>query len=180
MPFASRGKSGRSRRSGTRRRPIASIASKQRFRVAKATNGQQLAQDVEKAEANLKRPRPESKSSQRPASSRPGAVKEEVLAAEAEVVMAKANSTRPSASWTTGAILLDQRHGRPEGDIGSLASRMSFNVAASLCEIADLSKLEVEVDVPERAIAEVREEPRLHDPSPMRTTKLYVMATSTG
>lgn len=34
---------------------------------------------------------------------------------------------------------------------------MSFNVAASLCEIADLSKLEVEVDVPERQIAKVRE-----------------------
>jgi hypothetical protein len=33
---------------------------------------------------------------------------------------------------------------------------MSFNVAAALCEIADLSKLEVELDVPEREIAKVR------------------------
>jgi multidrug resistance efflux pump len=40
-----------------------------------------------------------------------------------------------------------------KADRGSLVSPASFNVSASLCEIADLKKLEVEVDVPERQIA---------------------------
>jgi multidrug resistance efflux pump len=43
-----------------------------------------------------------------------------------------------------------------KADVGSLVSPMSFNVAASLCEIADLSKLEVEVDVPERQITRIK------------------------
>ena len=33
-----------------------------------------------------------------------------------------------------------------------LVSPMSFNVAAGICSMADLSKLEVEIDVPERQI----------------------------
>jgi multidrug efflux pump subunit AcrA (membrane-fusion protein) len=37
-------------------------------------------------------------------------------------------------------------------DKGALVSPMSFNVAAGICTIADLSKLEVEIDVPERQI----------------------------
>ncbi len=37
-------------------------------------------------------------------------------------------------------------------DKGALVSPMSFNVAAGICLIADLSKLEVEIDVPERQI----------------------------
>lgn len=47
-----------------------------------------------------------------------------------------------------------------KADRGSLVSPASFNVSASLCEIADLKKLEVEVDVPERQIA------RLLEPDP--------------
>jgi multidrug resistance efflux pump len=43
-----------------------------------------------------------------------------------------------------------------KADVGSLVSPAAFNVSASLCEIADLSKLEVEVDVPERQITRVR------------------------
>ncbi|HEX4609060.1 MAG TPA: efflux RND transporter periplasmic adaptor subunit [Urbifossiella sp.] len=43
-----------------------------------------------------------------------------------------------------------------KADRGSLVSPAAFNVSASLCEIADLAKLEVEVDVPERQITRVR------------------------
>jgi multidrug resistance efflux pump len=43
-----------------------------------------------------------------------------------------------------------------KADVGSLVSPAAFNVSASLCEIADLSKLEVEVDVPEKQITRVR------------------------
>lgn len=41
-------------------------------------------------------------------------------------------------------------------DRGTLVSPMSFNVASGICSLADLSKLEVEVDVPERQITKVR------------------------
>ncbi len=41
-------------------------------------------------------------------------------------------------------------------DKGALVSPMSFNVAAGICSIADLSKLEVEIDVPERQISRLR------------------------
>ncbi|HYH65266.1 MAG TPA: efflux RND transporter periplasmic adaptor subunit [Urbifossiella sp.] len=43
-----------------------------------------------------------------------------------------------------------------KADRGSLVSPAAFNVSASLCEIADLAKLEVELDVPERQITRVR------------------------
>ena len=41
-------------------------------------------------------------------------------------------------------------------DKGALVSPMSFNVAAGICTIADLSKLEVEIDVPERQITRLK------------------------
>lgn len=43
-----------------------------------------------------------------------------------------------------------------KSDVGSLISPASFNVSASLCEIANLGQMEVEVDVPERNILKVR------------------------
>jgi HlyD family secretion protein len=43
-----------------------------------------------------------------------------------------------------------------KADRGSLVSPAAFNVSASLCEIADLAKLEVELDVPERQIMRIR------------------------
>jgi multidrug resistance efflux pump len=43
-----------------------------------------------------------------------------------------------------------------KADRGSLVSPAAFNVSASLCEIADLAKLEVELDVPERQITRIR------------------------
>ena len=47
-------------------------------------------------------------------------------------------------------------------DKGVLVSPMSFNVAAGICSMADLSKLEVEIDVPETADHEDQARPRLH------------------
>jgi multidrug efflux pump subunit AcrA (membrane-fusion protein) len=41
-------------------------------------------------------------------------------------------------------------------DKGALVSPMSFNVAAGICSIADLAKLEVEIDVPERQVTKIR------------------------
>jgi multidrug resistance efflux pump len=41
-------------------------------------------------------------------------------------------------------------------DKGALVSPMSFNVAAGICSMADLSKLEVEIDVPERQITRLK------------------------
>jgi multidrug efflux pump subunit AcrA (membrane-fusion protein) len=41
-------------------------------------------------------------------------------------------------------------------DKGALVSPMSFNVAAGICSIADLTKLELEIDVPERQITRVK------------------------
>jgi len=41
-------------------------------------------------------------------------------------------------------------------DKGVLVSPMSFNVAAGICSMADLSQLEVEVDVPERQITKIQ------------------------
>ena len=41
-------------------------------------------------------------------------------------------------------------------DKGALVSPMSFNVAAGICTLADLSKLEVEIDVPERLITRLK------------------------
>ncbi|MFO0797356.1 MAG: efflux RND transporter periplasmic adaptor subunit [Gemmataceae bacterium] len=43
-----------------------------------------------------------------------------------------------------------------KADRGSLVSPAAFNVSASLCEIADLAKLEVELDVPERQVTRIR------------------------
>ncbi|MFO0805634.1 MAG: efflux RND transporter periplasmic adaptor subunit [Gemmataceae bacterium] len=88
-----------------------------------------------------------------------GARKERLLAADADVAAAKSRMDEAQRMLEncvikapiSGTILTKK------ADIGSLVSPMSFNVAASLCEIADLSKLEVEVDVPERQIAKVRE-----------------------
>jgi HlyD family secretion protein len=128
--------------------------------LAQREAGSNSPQDVEKAEATLKM-----------AEARvvkldkslwlllAGARKEKVLAAEADVAMAKAKMEEAKRKLNncviqapiSGTVLTKK------ADIGSLVSPMSFNVAASLCEIADLSKLEVEVDVPERQIAKVKE-----------------------
>ena len=127
---------------------------------AQRPSGGSSIQDLEKAEAALKTAQARmEKTSKTLALLLQGARKEKVLAAEAEVATAKARMDEAKRlldvcvinAPISGTILTKK------ADIGSLVSPMSFNVAASLCEIADLSKLEVEVDVPERQIAKVRE-----------------------
>jgi multidrug resistance efflux pump len=124
------------------------------------TGGGSSIQDLEKAEAALRTAEARvEKTSKTLALLLQGARREKVLAAEAEEATAKARLEEAKRMLDncvirapiSGTILTKK------ADIGSLVSPMSFNVAASLCEIADLSKLEVEVDVPERQIAKVRE-----------------------
>jgi HlyD family secretion protein len=122
--------------------------------------GSSSIQDLEKAEAALKTAEARVERMARTMDLLlKGARKERLLAADAEVATAKSRMEEAQRMLDncvirapiSGTILTKK------ADIGSLVSPMSFNVAASLCEIADLSKLEVEVDVPERQIAKVRE-----------------------
>lgn len=86
-----------------------------------------------------------------------GPRKERIDAAEAEFRLAEARVKR--AKWrldnctirapVTGTIL------KKSAELGNLVSPLSFNVSASICEMADLSDLEVELDIIERDIAKV-------------------------
>jgi multidrug resistance efflux pump len=96
----------------------------------------------------------------------------EIEAAEADVRTAAANATAATADLSAAKARRDEA-GRLVGncvvtapidgtiltksaDKGALVSPMSFNVAAGICLIADLSKLEVEIDVPERQITRLK------------------------
>lgn len=78
--------------------------------------------------------------------------------AEAELKAATAELTR--AQWRldntiikapiTGTIL------KKNAELGNLVNPVAFNGSFSLCDIADLSKLEVELDIQERDISKVR------------------------
>lgn len=78
-------------------------------------------------------------------------------AAEAELQQAEARLRR--AEWrlenciirapVSGNILTKK------AEVGNLVSPMSFNVSSSLCEMADLTKLEVDLEVQEREIGKV-------------------------
>ncbi len=78
--------------------------------------------------------------------------------AEAELKAAAAELTR--AQWRldntiikapiTGTIL------KKNAELGNLVNPVAFNGSFSLCDIADLSKLEVELDIQERDISKVR------------------------
>ena len=131
-----------------------------RVRTQRAAGGGSSIQDEEKAEAALKTAEARVQRADKTYMLLvQGARKEKIAAAEADVATAFARleeAKRMLDNCTikapiSGTILTKK------ADIGSLVSPMSFNVAASLCEIADLSKLEVEGDVPERQIAKVRE-----------------------
>ena len=130
-----------------------------RVRAQRAA-GSNSPQDVEKAEASLKMAEARVERTDKTLKLLlAGARKEKVSAAEADEAAAKARMEEAQRlldncvikAPISGMVLTKK------ADIGSLVSPTSFNVAASLCEIADLSKLEVEVDVPERGIAKVRE-----------------------
>jgi len=82
---------------------------------------------------------------------------EKIQAAEAELQLAEARMKR--AKWrldnctirapVSGTIL------KKTAEIGNLVSPLSFNVSASICEMADLSDLEVELDITERDIGKI-------------------------
>jgi HlyD family secretion protein len=98
--------------------------------------------------------------------------KREVEATEAELRTSKAHVTAARAEVTAAESRRDEAKRlldnctivapidgtvlTKKADRGSLVSPAAFNVSASLCEIADLRMLEVEVDVPERQIMRVR------------------------
>lgn len=138
---------------------VQAVQELERTQVQRAA-GSNSPQDVEKAEANLKTAIARLDRTDKTLKLLlAGARKEKVLAAEADVAMAQAKLDEAKRMLDNcvitapiGGTVLTKK-----ADIGSLVSPLSFNVAASLCEIADLSKLEVEVDVPERQIAKVRE-----------------------
>ena len=88
------------------------------------------------------------------------AAKAELNAAEAELDAAKARRDESKRlldsckilAPITGTVLTKK------ADRGSLVNPLAFaSTSGSLCEIADLSKMEVEIDVPERQITKVRE-----------------------
>src|SRR5262245_20377070 len=86
-----------------------------------------------------------------------GPRRERIQAAEAEVKLAEARLKR--AKWrmdnctirapVSGTIL------KKSAELGNLVSPLSFNVSASICEMANLADLEVELDITERDIAKV-------------------------
>ena len=130
-----------------------------RVRTQRAS-GSNSPQDVEKAEATLKMAAARlERLKKTDALLLAGSRVERRDAAKADMVSAKAKMEEAQRMLDNcvirapiGGTVLTKK-----SDLGSVVNPMSFNVAASLCEIADLSKLEVEVDVPERQIAKVRE-----------------------
>jgi multidrug resistance efflux pump len=107
------------------------------------------------------------------------AAQADVTTAEHEIVAAEADLNTAQASATAAAADIDAAKSRwveakrlvdncvvvapidgtiltKSADKGALVSPMSFNVAAGICTMADLSKLEVEIDVPERQITRIK------------------------
>lgn len=86
-----------------------------------------------------------------------GPRQERILAAKAEMHQARANLTK--AEWrlenciirapVTGTIL------SKKAEKGNIVNPIAFNIAASLCDMADLSDLEVDLTIQERDIAQV-------------------------
>lgn len=100
------------------------------------------------------------------------AMTREVEAAKADVGTALATTTAAAADVSAARARLAESHRLVQNctvlapidgtiltktaDKGALVSPMSFNVAAGICSIADLSKLEVEIDVPERQVTRIK------------------------
>lgn len=100
------------------------------------------------------------------------AAKRAIEAAKADVNTAASNVTAVTAEQKAAEARRDEAQRLVENcvvkapidgtiltkvaDKGALVSPMSFNVAAGICSIADLSKLEVEIDVPERQITRIK------------------------
>src|SRR5439155_16301204 len=87
-----------------------------------------------------------------------GPRKEKIAAARADVAAALARKDEAKRMLDNCTITapIDGTVLTKKTDVGSLVSPAAFNVSASPCEIADLSSKEVEMDVPERQITNVR------------------------
>lgn len=79
-------------------------------------------------------------------------------AADAELAAAQARCAETDRLVRNCRVLapIDGTVLTKSADKGALVSPMSFNVAAGICSIADLSKLEVEIDVPERQVMRIK------------------------
>jgi multidrug resistance efflux pump len=100
------------------------------------------------------------------------AAKREIEAADADVKTAAANVTAAEADLSAARARRDEARRLVENcvvtapidgtiltksaDKGALVSPMSFNVAAGICQIANLARLEVEIDVPERQVTKLK------------------------
>lgn len=77
-------------------------------------------------------------------------------AADVKAAEARADESRRLVQNCTVLAPIDGTILTKTADKGALVSPMSFNVAAGICSIADLSKLEVEIDVPERQVTRIK------------------------
>ncbi|MDY3553853.1 efflux RND transporter periplasmic adaptor subunit [Gemmata sp. JC717] len=100
------------------------------------------------------------------------AAKREIEAAEADAKTADATARAAAADLSAAKARCDEAKRLVENcvvtapidgtiltksaDKGALVSPNSFNVAAGICLIADLAKLEVEIDVPERQVTKIK------------------------
>jgi|YNPMSStandDraft_1061717.scaffolds.fasta_scaffold00995_3 HlyD family secretion protein len=87
-----------------------------------------------------------------------GARRERIAAAQAELHQAEARLRETERLLRNCDVRapIDGTILTKVADRGALVSPMSFNVAAGICSMADLAKLEVEIDVPERQITKIR------------------------
>jgi multidrug resistance efflux pump len=87
-----------------------------------------------------------------------GARDERIRAAEADVLQAQADLR--NAEWNLGNCTIKAPVSgtilTKKAEKGNFVNPIAFNIAASLCDMADLSDLEVEMTIQERDIASVR------------------------
>lgn len=98
--------------------------------------------------------------------------KAELQAAEAELVRAKWRLENTIIKAPIKGTIL-----KKNAELGNLVNPVAFNGSYSLCDIADLSKLEVELDIQERDIAKVKAFQRCRiraEAFPERTYEGYV------
>jgi RND family efflux transporter MFP subunit len=106
---------------------------------------------LRRAEANLALARA------RQAKAKAGGSKEDLAVAQAEVGVARADVER--CKWRLDAtVIRSPINGvilSKKTEQGNLVNPLGFNVSASICDIADLSQLEVDVALPERDVRKV-------------------------
>jgi multidrug resistance efflux pump len=98
-----------------------------------------------------------------------------IAAAKFEVEQAKARLAR--AEWRLGNCVIRAPIAgtilTKKAELGNLVSPLSFNVSASLCEMADLSDLEVDLGVQERDVSKVEQYQRCRVHSEAYPTRFY-------